>query len=94
MNLGEALLTPQGVRAGISLFVAGGASHWVDRIAHGRVVDFVTVGVGPVRTGVFNVADTAIPFGALLFICRAPKRPNEPTPLASERRPDVNTTGK
>lgn len=70
---------------GISLFVAGGASNWVDRIAHGRVVDFVTVGVGPVRTGVFNVADTAILFGALLFIWAEFRHdPNEPTPPASD----------
>jgi signal peptidase II len=49
---------------GVTLFVAGGASNWIDRVARGSVVDFLNVGVGPVRTGVFNVADIAIMLGA------------------------------
>ena len=49
---------------GLALFVAGGASNWIDRVARGSVVDFMNVGVGPVRTGVFNVADVAIMLGA------------------------------
>jgi signal peptidase II len=48
---------------GVGLFVAGGASNWVDRIVHGSVVDFINVGVGPIRTGIFNVADVAIMVG-------------------------------
>lgn len=51
-------------RLGLALFVAGGASNWIDRATRGSVVDFLTVGVGPVRTGVFNVADVAIMLGA------------------------------
>jgi signal peptidase II len=54
---------------GATLFVAGGASNWVDRLANGRVVDFLNVGVGPVRTGIFNVADMALMLGgALMFV--------------------------
>jgi signal peptidase II len=54
---------------GATLFVAGGASNWVDRLANGRVVDFLNVGIGPVRTGIFNVADMALMLGgALLFV--------------------------
>ena len=49
---------------GVALFVAGGASNWIDRVARGTVVDFLNVGVGPVRTGVFNVADVSIMLGA------------------------------
>lgn len=45
---------------GIAIFVAGGASNWVDRLSDGRVADFMNVGVGPIRTGIFNVADMAI----------------------------------
>jgi signal peptidase II len=52
---------------GLALFLAGGASNWIDRIARGSVVDFVSVGVGSVRTGVFNVADVAIMGGALML---------------------------
>jgi signal peptidase II len=49
---------------GLVLFVAGGVSNWVDRLVRGSVVDFLNVGVGPLRTGVFNVADVAIMVGA------------------------------
>jgi signal peptidase II len=34
----------------------------------GSVVDFLNVGIGPVRTGVFNVADMAIMLGAVLMV--------------------------
>ena len=54
--------------AAFSLFLAGGASNWFDRVSHGRVVDFMNVGVGWLRTGIFNVADVAIMLGIALFI--------------------------
>ena len=53
---------------GATLFVAGGASNWFDRVTHGTVIDFLNVGIGPVRTGVFNVADMAILAGLGLII--------------------------
>ena len=53
---------------GLALFVTGGASNWIDRALHGTVVDFINVGVGPVRTGIFNVADVAILFGAAIVL--------------------------
>src|SRR5215510_6372867 len=45
---------------GLALCVAGGVSNLLDRVAFGKVVDFINVGLGSVRTGVFNVADMAI----------------------------------
>jgi signal peptidase II len=54
--------------AALVLFVAGGASNWVDRALRGSVVDFLNVGIGPLRTGIFNVADMAIMLGALLLL--------------------------
>jgi len=53
---------------GLALFLAGGASNWYDRVARGSVVDFLNVGLGPVRTGIFNAADVALMFGAVLFV--------------------------
>lgn len=55
-------------RLGVTLFVAGGASNWIDRVVGGRVVDFLNVGVGPVRTGIFNIADVAIMLGVGVFV--------------------------
>jgi signal peptidase II len=62
----------QGARlGGVALIVAGGASNWIDRVAAGSVVDFMNIGIGPVRTGIFNVADVAIMFGVALIVIGA-----------------------
>jgi signal peptidase II len=52
---------------GLMLFVAGGLSNLIDRVAIGTVIDFLNVGIGPWRTGIFNVADVAIMAGAALL---------------------------
>jgi len=53
-------------RMGLGLVVAGGLGNLVDRLANdGRVVDFVSLGIGSLRTGIFNVADVAITAGVL-----------------------------
>jgi signal peptidase II len=54
--------------AALVLFIAGGASNWVDRALRGSVVDFLNVGIGSLRTGIFNVADMAIMLGAALLL--------------------------
>lgn len=59
---------------GLTLFVAGGASNWIDRAVRGSVVDFLNVGLGPVRTGIFNVADVAIMIGALVLVLPVARR--------------------
>jgi len=53
---------------GVALFVAGGASNLVDRLTAGKVVDFLNVGLGPLRTGIFNVADMAIMLGVGIVV--------------------------
>jgi signal peptidase II len=63
----------QGTRlAGVALVVAGGASNWIDRVVAGAVVDFMNIGIGPVRTGIFNVADVAIMLGVVLVVVGGP----------------------
>ena len=54
--------------AGLVLFVAGGLSNWIDRVAMGSVIDFLNIGVGSFRTGIFNVADVAIMAGIALLL--------------------------
>lgn len=52
----------------LSLIAGGGLSNLIDRLVyHGHVIDFLNVGIGPVRTGIFNLADVAITVGAVLF---------------------------
>jgi signal peptidase II len=53
---------------GLALLLAGGGSNWADRIFHGSVVDFMNVGVGWLRTGIFNVADVAIVIGLAMLL--------------------------
>jgi signal peptidase II len=55
---------------GLALVVAGGVSNLADRVARGTVVDFLNVGVGSIRTGIFNVADMAIMAGIALTLIR------------------------
>jgi signal peptidase II len=70
-------------RLGVTLFVAGGASNWIDRIVRGSVVDFLNVGVGPVRTGIFNVADMAIMLGVGIFVLAEFQKEQEVTSSTS-----------
>jgi signal peptidase II len=57
---------------GWSLVVGGGLSNLIDRVMRdGRVVDFLMVGVGDFRTGIFNLADTAIVFGLVCLFASA-----------------------
>jgi signal peptidase II len=53
---------------GAALMVAGGTSNLMDRISYGMVIDFMNVGIGPVRTGIFNVADMAILLGVGIVV--------------------------
>jgi signal peptidase II len=54
--------------AGLMLFFAGGVSNWIDRVATGTVIDFMNIGIGSFRTGIFNMADVAIMAGVALLI--------------------------
>ena len=53
---------------GAALVLAGGASNWIDRVMRGSVVDFINIGVGTVRTEIFNVADVAVMLGAAVLL--------------------------
>jgi len=47
------------------LVLGGGLSNLVDRLLHdGRVIDFLNLGLGTFRTGIFNLADVAILTGS------------------------------
>src|SRR5262249_13968730 len=54
---------------GLSLIIGGGIGNLIDRIFNeGAVVDFVSLGIGSLRTGVFNMADVAIISGIIIFL--------------------------
>lgn len=66
---------------GLGLVAGGGIGNWLDRVVTaGHVTDFVSVGVGGLRTGIFNVADVAVMAGvALLLLARSSDAPPAPT---------------
>ncbi|MGZ3693935.1 MAG: signal peptidase II [Bdellovibrionota bacterium] len=51
-----------------ALVIAGGIGNLIDRIFRGSVTDYVHMGIGNLRTGVFNVADMAISLGFIFLI--------------------------
>ena len=53
----------------LSYMLAGGIGNLIDRIGNGGLVtDFLNLGIGPVRTGIFNVADVGVMFGAAVLV--------------------------
>ncbi|MBH0192527.1 MAG: signal peptidase II, partial [Nitrospira sp.] len=51
--------------------LSGGVANLLDRMFYdGRVVDFMNLGIGGFRTGIFNVADVCITAGVLLLIAQ------------------------
>jgi signal peptidase II len=70
----------------LALIAGGGLSNLIDRLVYdGRVTDFLNVGIGSLRTGIFNLADMAILAGALLLILRGGAA-SPPTPVPPSDR--------
>lgn len=73
--------------AGLALLLGGGLSNWYDRLVNdGRVVDFLNMGIGPLRTGIFNIADVGIMVGAGMLVISGMKKepPEQPVPPPAE----------
>jgi signal peptidase II len=58
----------------LCVIAGGGLSNLIDRLLQdGRVTDFLNLGIGALRTGIFNVADMMILGGAaVLVVARRP----------------------
>ena len=70
----------------LSVIIGGGIGNLIDRAtrANHGVVDFLNVGIGSFRTGIFNVADMAIMLGVILLAWRSFKRSDSPTPQKAQ----------
>jgi signal peptidase II len=65
----------------LALIIAGGSGNLIDRFVNdGYVVDFINLGAGPIRTGIFNVADVAITMGIVLLLFQSLRRRHDPLP--------------
>ena len=66
------LRSPHVTRTGFlasALIIGGGLSNLIDRLVNnGAVMDFMNVGIGSLRTGIFNIADMAIMLGAVMLL--------------------------
>ncbi|HEX9941725.1 MAG TPA: signal peptidase II [Thermoanaerobaculia bacterium] len=80
-----------GQRAGLALILSGGLGNLIDRVVNdGQVIDFVVLRLGPLHTGIFNVADVAITAGILVFLLswrEAITPPASPSPAQTPSAP-------
>jgi signal peptidase II len=54
---------------GLLLVVSGGMGNLLDRLFNnGLAIDFLNLGIGSLRTGIFNVADVFVMTGAVVFM--------------------------
>jgi signal peptidase II len=72
-----------GIQIAVLFIFAGGASNLIDRVFNdGLVIDFMNLGIGPLRTGIFNVADMALMFGAVAVVILHGRSKTETEPQA------------
>jgi signal peptidase II len=73
---------------GFTLLAASGVGNLIDRVLYdGRVTDFLNLGIGDLRTGIFNFADVfgMIGFVLLLVASGSGSRPNKSLEQTRER---------
>ncbi len=67
--------TPE-TRFALGLVAAGGTGNLIDRaFFQGGVTDFLNLGVGSLRTGIFNVADMYITFAVIFMVLGSLRKP-------------------
>ena len=69
---------------GLALILSGAVGNLIDRIIHGTVVDFMDFMIGDFHWYIFNVADSAVTIGMVLFIYYSlllEKKRSKPEPL-------------
>lgn len=70
---------------GLALMLAGGVGNLIDRLTNdGRVIDFMHLGVGPLQTGIFNVADMALTAGVIVVAFASLRPEPGPPPAAAD----------
>ena len=72
-------------RLALTLILGGAVGNLVDRISIGEVVDFIEIGYGRWHWPVFNVADSAVSVGVVLFALTWPRRHEPVGPLEEGR---------
>ena len=97
-------ITGMARQVSLALIMGGAIGNLVDRVRSGEVVDFIEVGYGHWHWPVFNVADSAVTIGVVLFALTwphsQPSRAGEPTApgggpgaLAHDHEPGADPVG-
>ena len=67
---------------GLSCIVGGGIGNLIDRVMYDSVTDFLNMGIGDLRTGIFNFADVSIMVGMFIVLFAARNEKSKDTPPA------------
>ena len=81
-------------RLALALILGGAIGNLIDRVRVGEVVDFIEVGIGSWHWPVFNVADSAVSIGVVLFALNWSRpEPAAPPADADAAGPEVGGAG-
>lgn len=64
---------------GICFYIGGGIGNLWDRILYGSVTDFLYLEYGPLRTGIFNLADVSVMMGTIFLLIHLVLSRKQPT---------------
>ena len=77
-----------------ALVFAGGLGNIADRILFDRhVTDFINIGIGNIRTGIFNVADMGVTAGAIGLVITFMEKQPAPISAPPTNTPDSTAEG-
>jgi signal peptidase II len=70
-------------RLALALILGGALGNLVDRLSTGLVVDFIDIGLGRWHWPVFNVADSAVSIGVVMFALAWPRHESSAAPAGA-----------
>ena len=56
------------IKYGLALILSGAIGNLIDRLLYGKVVDFLDIMIGDFHWYIFNIADSSVTIGMILFI--------------------------
>ena len=69
------------IKYGLALILSGAIGNLIDRLLYGKVVDFLDLMIGNFHWYIFNIADSSVTIGMILFIIHSiyieQKNPND-----------------
>jgi len=73
------------IKYGLALILSGAIGNLIDRLLYGKVVDFLDLMIGNFHWYIFNIADSSVTIGMILFIIHSiyieQKKTNDESPV-------------